>query len=48
MVKKFLEQKRVPKDKSDFRGQKVIKKKGYNLHVEWKSYDNSFSWIPKT
>ena len=31
-----------------FRMEKVIKRKGDNLYVKWKGYDNSFnSWINK-
>ena len=32
----------------EFRTEKVIKRKGYKLHVKWKGYDSSFnSWIDK-
>ena len=32
----------------EFRIEKVIKKKGDKLYVQWKGYDNSFnSWIDK-
>ena len=35
-------------NQKEFRIEKVIKRKGYNLFVKWKSYDNSFNtWINK-
>ena len=35
-------------NKKEFRIEKVIKRKGYKLYVEWKGYNNSFnSWIDK-
>ena len=35
-------------DQQKFRIEKVIKKKGDKLYVEWKGYDSSFnSWIDK-
>ena len=35
-------------DQKEFWIEKVIKKKGDNLYVKWKGYDNSFnSWIDK-
>ena len=34
--------------KKNFRIEKVIKRKGNQLYVKWKGYDNSFnSWIDK-
>ena len=34
--------------KKEFKVEKVIKKKGDKLYVQWKSYNNSFSsWIDK-
>ena len=40
-------EKRIAKDKSNFRKEKV-KKKDDRLFVKWKGYDNSFnSWINK-
>ena len=35
-------------NQKEFRIEKVIKKKGKNLYVKWKRYDNSFdNWIDK-
>ena len=35
-------------NQKEFRIEKVIKKKGKNLYVKWKGYDNSFNnWIDK-
>ena len=35
-------------DQQEFGIEKVIKKKGDKLHVQWKGYDSSFnSWIDK-
>ena len=32
----------------EFRIEKIVKKKGDNLYIKWKGYDNSFdSWIDK-
>ena len=34
--------------KNEFMTEKVIKRKGDQLYVKWKGYDNSFnSWIDK-
>ena len=33
-------------NQKEFRIEKVLKRKGDNLYVKWKGYDNSFnSWI---
>ena len=49
MVKKLLEhyiKKKVETSQTKFRVEKLIKRKGYRLHVKWKGYDDSFnSWI---
>ena len=35
-------------NQKEFKIEKVIKKKGKNLYVKWKRYDNSFdNWIDK-
>ena len=35
-------------NQEELRVEKVIKRKGGNLYVKWKGYDNSFiSWIDK-
>ena len=35
-------------NQKEFRVEKVIKRKGNKLYVEWKGYDNSFnSWIDR-
>ena len=35
-------------NQKEFRGEKVMKRKGDKLYVKWKGYDNSFnSWIDK-
>ena len=32
----------------EFRIEKIVKKKGDNLYIKWKGYDNSFNcWIDK-
>ena len=44
----FYEKELQKIDQQDFRIEKIIKKKGNNLYVKWKGYDNSFnSWIDK-
>ena len=52
MVKKLLEhfmKKELQKtNRKEFRIEKVIERKGDNLYVKWKGYDNSFnSWTDK-
>ena len=51
MEKMYLEhfmKKNPAKNKSEFRIEKVIKKKGNKLYVKWKGFDNSFnSWADK-
>ena len=53
MVKKLLEhftKKNCKKKKyqKGFRVEKVIKRKGDNLYVKWKDYNNSFNkWIDR-
>ena len=51
MVKKFLEhfmKKNCKKQVKKKRIEKVIKRKGDELYVKWKAYDNWFnSWIDK-
>ena len=35
-------------NQQEFRIEKILKRKGYNLYVKWKDYDNSFnSWTDK-
>ena len=44
----FYEKKLQKTSQENFRIEKVLKRKGDNLHVKWKGYDNSFnSWINK-
>ena len=44
---KFCE-KQLQKTQTEFRVEKVIKRKGDKLYVKWKGYDNSFnSWTNK-
>ena len=47
MVKKFLEKEKEfqKTGQKKFRIEKVIKRKGHKLHVKWKGYNNSYSWI---
>ena len=46
--KKFYENELQKTNQKEFRIEKVLKKKGDNLYVKWKGYDNSFnSWIDK-
>ena len=52
MVKKllvlFMKMNCKKTTQNEFRIEKVIKKKGDKLYVQWKGYDNSFnSWIDK-
>ena len=35
-------------NQQEFRIEKILQRKGYNLYVKWKDYDNSFnSWTDK-
>ena len=44
----FYENELQKTKQNEFRTEKVIKRKGDKLYVEWKGYDNSFnSWIVK-
>ena len=44
----FYEEELQKTSQEEFRIEKVIKRKGDNLYVKWKGYDNSFnSWIDK-
>ena len=44
----FYEKELQKTNRNEFRIEKVIKKKGDQLYVKWKDYDNSFnSWINK-
>ena len=44
----FYEKEPQKNNQQKFRIEKVIKKKGDELYVKWKGYDNSFSgWIDK-
>ena len=48
IVGSFYEIELQKTDQKDFSIEKVIKKKGDQLYVKWKGYDNSFnSWIDK-
>ena len=48
-ITRTLYQKELQKtNQKKFRIEKVIKKKGDKLYVQWKGYDNSFnSWLDK-
>ena len=44
----FYEKELQRTSQEEFRTEKVIKRKGDNIYVKWKGYDNSFnSWIDK-
>ena len=44
----FYEMELQKTNQKEFRIEKVIKRKGDKLYVQWKGYDNSFnSWIDK-
>ena len=44
----FWEEEFQKTNQKEFRIEKVIKRKGGELYVKWKGYDNSFnSWIDK-
>ena len=48
MTKKLLEHFMKKNCRTEFRIEKVIKKKGDKFHFKWKGYDNSLnSWIDK-
>ena len=47
-VRTFYEKELQKTNWKELRVEKVIKRKGYKLYVNWKEYDNSFnSWIDK-
>ena len=43
IVGTFYEKELQKKNQTEFRVEKVIKKKGNKLYVQWKDYDNSFN-----
>ena len=43
IVRTFYEKELQKKNQTDFRIEKVIKRKGNKLYVKWKGYDNSFN-----
>ena len=46
--RKVYEKQLQKKNQTEFRVEKVIKRKGDKLYVKWKGYDNSFnSWTNK-
>ena len=46
IVGAFHEKELQNTNQEEFRIEKVVKRKGHNLYVKWKGYDNSFnSWI---
>ena len=48
LLERFMKKNCKEQIKKEFRVVKTIKRKGYQLYVKWKSYDNSFnSWIDK-
>ena len=48
IVGTFQENELQKTSQQDFRIEKLIKRKGDELYVKWKGYDNSFnSWIDK-
>ena len=48
IVGRFCEKELQKTNENEFRVEKVIKRKGNNLYVKWKGYNNSFnSWIEK-
>ena len=48
IVGTFYKKEMQKTSKTEFRIEKVMKKKGDKLYVEWKGYDNSVnSWIDK-
>ena len=48
IVASFCEKEFLKTNQKEFRTEKVIKRKGNKLYVNWKGYNNSFnSWIDK-
>ena len=48
IVRSFYEKELQRTNQKEFRIEKVIKRKGNNLYVKWKGYNNSFnSWVNK-
>ena len=48
IIGSFYEKELQKTNQKEFRIEKIIKKKGDKLYVQWKGYDNSFnSWINK-
>ena len=48
IAESFYEKKLQKSNQNEYRTEKVIKRKGDKLYVEWKRYDNSFnSWTDK-
>ena len=48
IIDTFYENELQGTSQEEFRIEKVLKKKGDNLYVKWKGYDNSFNgWIDK-
>ena len=48
IVETFYKKKQQKTNQKEFRAEKVIKRKGDELYVKWKGYNNSFnSWIHK-
>ena len=43
IVGTFYEKELQKTNQTEFRTEKVIKRKGDKLHVKWKGYDNSFN-----
>ena len=49
MLERFTKKKKLQEtNQKEFRVEKVIKRKGDQLYVSWKGYNNSFnSWLDK-
>ena len=48
IIRTFYEKELQKTNQNEFRIEKVLKRKGDELYVKWKGYDNSFnSWIEK-
>ena len=48
LLEHFTKKELQKTNQKEFRGEKVMKRKGDKLYVKWKGYDNSFnSWIDK-